>query len=83
MATDTTEDGATALRVASRALAMLAMHSAGKHEGTMLGKADFLAGLGLPMRDVAQMLGTTVDSLGALRRQAKSKKGGRRARKSK
>ena len=61
--------------VIARALAFLCLQQSSAKEGTLLDKARFLAGLGLPYADAAGMLGTTKDSIDALARQAKSAKG--------
>jgi hypothetical protein len=61
--------------VVSRSLAFLCLQNTSVKEGTLLEKARFLSGLGLPYGDSAGMLGTSEESLKALERQAKNAKG--------
>ena len=58
-----------------RALAFLCLHFAEMDTKTVLEKADFLVGLGLPRREAAAILGTTEKSLAELARQ-KAKRSG-------
>jgi hypothetical protein len=69
-------EGTYWLAIIAKALAVLAMHRSelGNSELTM--KGEFLEGLGLSRSDVAQMLGTTTDSLRVM--SARKKKGGKR-----
>lgn len=57
-----------------RALAFLCLHFADVGSKTVLEKADFLAGLGLPRREAAAVLGTTEKSLTELARQKAKRK---------
>jgi hypothetical protein len=66
--------------VISRSLAFLCLQYTPAKQGSMLEKADFLRGLGLPYSDSAAMLGSTEASLRELARLAKLK-GARRAKK--
>jgi hypothetical protein len=66
------------LGVVGRSLAFLSLHAGEMREEPLLTQARFLEGLGLKRREAARMLGTSVESLGALERQARKKKGGRR-----
>ena len=52
----------------ARSLAYLCLKNADANEGTLLQKAQFLSGLGLPFADAAGMLGTTAASLNELAR---------------
>lgn len=61
--------------VISRSLAFLCLQASAAKEGTMLERAEFLAGLGLPYVDAAGMLGSTEASLKELARIAKKQKG--------
>lgn len=61
--------------VIARSLAFLCLQSSSAKEGTLLERAQFLSGLGLPFADAAGMLGTTVASLNELARRAKNAKG--------
>jgi hypothetical protein len=63
------------LPVIGRSLALLCLTATDTREEPMLVQAKFLEGLGLPRRDVAAMLGTTVDSLGAQERKARNRRG--------
>lgn len=63
--------------VIGRSLAYLCLTAAEMRDEPMLGQAHFLEALGLSRREVAQMLGTSVDSIGAQERQARNK-GGKR-----
>ncbi len=69
--------------VVARSLAFLCLQSTSAKEGTLLQKAQFLSGLGLPFADAAGMLGTTVASLNELARQAKNAKGKKGAKETK
>jgi len=46
-----------------RALALICLDKAGLDEGTLLQRADFLMGLGLPRKEAAVVLGSTDESL--------------------
>jgi len=61
--------------VIARSLAYLCLKNADANQGTLLQKAQFLSGLGLPFADAAGMLGSTTASLNELARQAKNAKG--------
>jgi hypothetical protein len=61
--------------VVARSLAFLCLQETDVNKGTLLQRARFLAGLGLPYGEAAGMLGTTKESLDALERQAKNAKG--------
>lgn len=63
--------------VIARSLAFLCLQNTSAKDGTLLEKAQFLSGLGLPYDDSAGMLGTSSASLKALARQAKNKGAGR------
>lgn len=69
--------------VVSRSLAFLCLQNTPAKEGTLLDKARFLSGLGLPLGDAAGMLGTTEESLKALERQARNAKGKKRGKEAK
>ena len=60
--------------VLGRAVARLALQGSTVAEGTSAEKARYLEGLGLPRKEVAEMLGTTSASITELLRQAKKKK---------
>jgi hypothetical protein len=61
--------------IIARALAFLCLQQTNAREGTLLEKARFLSGLGLPYADAAGILGTTKASLDELERRAKNAKG--------
>lgn len=61
--------------VISRSLAFLCLQSTSLKEGSVLQKAQFLSGLGLPFRDAAEMLGSSEASLKELARVARKSKG--------
>ena len=61
--------------VIGRSLAYLCLTAAEMRDEPMLAQARFLEGLGLERREVAKMLGTSVDSIGAQARQARNKRG--------
>ena len=69
-----TRDDSEWMPVIGKALAYLCLTGAEMRDEPMLTQARFLEGLGLPRRDVAQMLGTTVDSLGAQERNQKKRR---------
>jgi len=69
--------------VISRALAFLCLQQTNAREGTLLEKARFLSGLGLPYADAAEMLGTTKASIDELERRAKNAKGKNRGKEAK
>lgn len=70
--------------IISRSLAFLCLqNTSAVNEGTLLDKARFLNGLGLPYGDAAGMLGTSEESLKALERQAKNTKGKKRGKEAK
>jgi len=71
-------DGSDQQKVIARSLAYLALYASGKSKETLLSRANFLSGLGLSAKELAEVLGTSVDSLGVLRRRAKGRKGGKR-----
>jgi hypothetical protein len=52
--------------VIARSLAFLCLQNTSAKDGTVLEKAEFLNGLGLPFSDAAGMLGTTAESLRVL-----------------
>jgi hypothetical protein len=52
------------------------MHRSELGNSELMVKAEFLEGLGLPRSEVAQMLGTSADSLRVM--SARKKKGGKR-----
>jgi hypothetical protein len=64
--------------VIARSLAFLCLQNAPVKDGTLLDKARFLSGLGLPYEDTAGMLGTTVESVRVQASKAKSGKGKKR-----
>jgi DNA-directed RNA polymerase specialized sigma24 family protein len=64
--------------VISRSLAFLCLQSTSLKEGTMLQKAQFLSGLGLPYSDAAEMLGSSEASLKELARLARKSRGAKR-----
>lgn len=64
--------------IIGRSLAFLCLQSTSLKEGTILQKARFLVGLGLPYRDAAQMLGSSEASLKELARVARKAKGMKR-----
>jgi hypothetical protein len=60
--------------VIARSLAYLCLKNSDVNQkATLLQKAQFLSGLGLPFADAAGMLGTTAASLTELARRAKNK----------
>ena len=61
------------LPVIGRALAYICLHNAGMDNKTIAEKAMFLEGLGLDLKDVADMLGTSLASVRELLRVAKNK----------
>jgi hypothetical protein len=63
------------LRVISRCLAFLCLKNSAVADGTVGDQAAFLAKLGLGVDDQAGVIGSTPESLKALARQAKNKKG--------
>ena len=69
--------------IIGRSLAFLCLQSTSAKEGTLLQKANFLSGLGLPYEDAAQMLGTSAASLKELARQARKGKGTNRGKQGK
>jgi hypothetical protein len=70
--------------VIGRSLAFLCLQYTSVKDGTVLEKARFLAGLGLPFGDAAGMLGTTAESLRVLAyNKAKRPKGAARGKKAK
>lgn len=64
-----------AATIIGRSLAFLCLQSTSAKEGTLLQKAQFLSGLGLPFGDAAEILGTSAASLNELARQARKSKG--------
>jgi CRP-like cAMP-binding protein len=62
------------LPIIARSLSRLSLQSSAVAEGTSAEKARFLESLGLPRKEVAEMLGTTPASITELMRQAKKKK---------
>jgi hypothetical protein len=70
--------------VIARSLAFLCLQNTSVKDGTVLEKAEFLNGLGLPFSDAAEMLGTTAESLRVLAyNKANKPKGAARAKKAK
>lgn len=63
------------MAVIAKSLAILAMHRSELGNSEVMVQAEFLEGLGLPRGDVAQMLGTTSESLRVM--SARRKKGGK------
>lgn len=61
------------LPVIGRALAYICLHNAGMNNKTIAERAIFLEGLGLDLKDVADMLGTSHASVRELLRLAKNK----------
>jgi hypothetical protein len=61
------------LPVIGRALAYLCLHTVGGEKKTIAEKAMFLEGMGLDLKDVADMLGTSHASVRELLRLAKNK----------
>lgn len=70
------EEEAQWLAVIAKSLAVLALHRSELGNSELILKGEFLEGLGLPRREVAQMLGTTADSLRVM--SARKKKGTKR-----
>lgn len=64
------------LPIVAKSLAVLAMHRAELGASEMSVRAEFLEGLGLPRSEVAQMLGTTTNSLSVM--SSRKKKGVKR-----
>lgn len=64
--------------IVGRSLAYLCLHYSDLTKKPMVEQADFLARLGLPRREAAQILGTTDESLAAMLRQRAAKKGPKR-----
>ena len=77
------QDDSGWLAVIGRSLAFLCLHSADMADEDLATKSNFLTSIGLPLRDAAVMLNTSQDSLRVLRRRARKKKGGSRAKKAK
>jgi hypothetical protein len=70
--------------VIGRSLAFLCLQNTSVKDGTVLEKAEFLSGLGLPSADAARMLGTTAESLRVLAyNKSKKSKGAARGKKTK
>jgi hypothetical protein len=73
------------LSVVAKALAYYCLQDAvvkdANRVSTLLGKINFLEGLGIPKNDAAAMLGTTTNSVGVLER--RKLKGGARGKKAK
>ncbi len=69
--------------VIARSLAFLCLQNTPAKDGTLLEKAQFLSGLGLPFEDTAGMLGTTVESVRVQASKAKSAKGKKRGKEAK
>ena len=69
--------------VTARCLAYLCLKNSQYKDAKVLEQADFLARLGLPIGDRADILGTTRNSLGVLSRRANKKKGAKKNGKSK
>lgn len=61
------------LPVIGRSLAYICLHNAGMDNKTIAEKAMFFEGLGLDLKDVAEMLGTSHASVRELLRLAKNK----------
>ncbi|HEY1526123.1 MAG TPA: hypothetical protein VGH51_07790 [Candidatus Angelobacter sp.] len=66
------------LEVIARALAFFALQHPEIRDRNMLGKAGFLSGLGFSEQAAAEILGTTSNSLGGLKRLAAKNKKGRK-----
>lgn len=64
------------LPVIAKALCFISMHHAKMDDKPLLKKVDFLEGLGLSPSDAASVAGSSVESVGVLRRRAKNKGGG-------
>ncbi len=71
------------LPIIGRALALLCLQARRVKDETLADKARLLESLGLPRKDVADMLGTSYGSISELLSQAKKRKKGRRKRASK
>jgi len=70
--------------VIARSLAFLCLQNTPAKDGTVLQKAEFLSGLGLPFGEAAAMLGTTAESLRVLAyNKANKPKGAARGKKAK
>ncbi len=70
--------------VIARSLAFLCLQNTSAKDGTLLEKAEFLNGHGLPSSDAAGMLGTTAESLRVLSyNKANKPKGSARGKKNK
>jgi hypothetical protein len=70
--------------VIGRSLALLCLQNTPAKDGTLLERAQFLSGLGLPFADAAGMLGSTTESLRVLAyTKAKKPKGAARGKKAK
>jgi hypothetical protein len=67
------------LPVIGKSLAVLALHRAELGKTGVIEQATFLEALGVPRADVAEMLGSSVESLSVMFR--RKKKGGRRGKK--
>ncbi len=63
------------LPVIAKALCLISMHYAKMDDKPLLKKIDFLEQLGLGSADAAHVVGSSVDSVGVLRRRAKNKGG--------
>jgi hypothetical protein len=70
----------TWLPVIAKSLAIMALHKNELGNSQMGEKAAFLESLGIPRPDVAEMLGSTAESLSVMAARAKKKKrGGKRS----
>lgn len=74
------DQGPDWLAVVARSVAFLALHGSGLREKDLATQGEFLERLGLPRRDVAQLLGTNPASLTELLSRARKRKGGSRGR---
>lgn len=69
--------------VMSRSLAFLCLQYTPFKDGTVLEKAEFLRGIGLPYEDSAGMIGSTEASVKELARLARKPRGARRGKQTK
>jgi len=78
-AEDRNSEEADWLSVIARSLAFICLDKANLREKPVGEQAEFLQNLGLPRKDAANMLNTTVNSLQVLASLARKKKRGQRA----
>ena len=68
-------DGVDWIAVIGRSLAYLSVHTAGLREEDLVAQAEFLTNLGLSRKEAASLLGSSENSLKAMRSRARKKNG--------